>query len=80
MRPTSPTTISQSSASYLIIATRRAWNLKATEMQAIVKQTAFAAMMLGAMSSVMCISCSLISAGVGMLAMLSENLGLCFTM
>ena len=40
-------------------------------MQAIVKQTADVAMMLGAKSSVMCISCSMISAGVGMEAMLS---------
>ena len=68
---TSPTTMSQSSSSYLILAIRRDWNLNATAMQAIVKQTALAAMMLGAMSSVMCNSCSSISAGVGMEAILS---------
>lgn len=44
-------------------------------MQAIVKQTAFAAIMFGTMLSEMCISCSSISAGVGMEAMMSENLG-----
>ena len=64
--------MSQSSASYRILAIRRAWNLKITAMQAMVKQTAFAAMTLGAMLSCMCISCSSISAGVGKEAMLSE--------
>lgn len=49
-------------------------------MQAIVKQRAFAAMILGPMSSEMCISCSFISAGVGMEAMLFENLKVSFTM
>ncbi len=47
-------------------------------MQAIVKQTAFAAMIVGPMLSEMCISCSSISAGVGMEAMLSEILGVSF--
>lgn len=74
MRLTSPTRMSQSSASYRIIAIRRAWNLIATAMQAIVKQITFAAMILGPMSSDMCISCSFISAGVGREAMLSDNL------
>lgn len=36
---------------------------------------AFAAMILGPLSSEMCISCSRISAGVGMVAMLSEDPG-----
>ena len=49
-------------------------------MQAIVKQRAFAAMILGPMLSDMCISCSFISAGVGMEAILFENLKVSFTM
>lgn len=42
-----------------------------TAMQAIVKQIAFAAMILGTMVSETCIFCSISSAGLGMVAMLS---------
>ena len=49
-------------------------------MQAIVKQTAFVAMIVGAISSEMCASCSCISAGVGMEAMVSAKRGVIFTM
>ena len=72
VRLTRPTRMSQSSASYRILAIRRAWNLKATAMQAIVRQTTFTVMMLGTMLSEMCNICSSISAGVGMVAMLSD--------
>lgn len=67
--------MSQSSAPYRTIALLRARNLKTTATQAMVKQMAFAAMILGPLSSEMCISCSRISAGVGMVAMLSEDPG-----
>ena len=70
---TSPNRMSQSSASNRILATRRAKNLKTTAMQAIVKQIAFATMMSVVILSEMCISCSIISAGVGRVAMLSES-------
>ena len=78
MRLTSPARMSQSSSSYRILAIRRAWNLKTTAMQAMVKQIASAAMIVGPMSSEMCISCSFISARVGKEAMLSEVLGVPF--
>lgn len=71
---TRPANISQSSASYLIFVKRRDTNLKMTATQEIVKQTAFVAMMLGTISSEMCISWSMISAYVGMVAMVSVDL------
>lgn len=61
--------ISQSSASYLILLIRREMNLKRTAVQAMGKQMAFVAMMLGTLSSEMCLSWYRISAGVGIDAM-----------
>ena len=70
MTLTSPPTMSQSSASYLTLLNRRASNLKMTAMQAMVKQTAFVAMILGTRLSEMCLSWSMTSAGVGMEAIM----------